>query len=59
MSKAKYPMWHILIRYGDRELEFYTDDLNDIIPEILRWFRDNFEPKDWPSILKWTEGIKE
>jgi len=52
-------MWHIQIRYGDKELEFYTDDLNDIIPELLRWFRRNFDKEDWPSMLLWVEGIKE
>jgi len=52
-------MWHIRIRYGDRELEFYTDDPNDIIPEILRWFKIRFDKEDWPYILKWVEGIKE
>jgi len=52
-------MLFIHVRYSDKEIEFYAKSPDDAIFDILAWFRRNFEPKDWPYILKWVEGIKE
>jgi len=52
-------MLFVHLRYSDKEIEFYAKSSDDAIFDILRWFRRNFEPKDWPTILKWIEGMKE
>jgi len=52
-------MIHIIIRYKGKELEFSAETPEDVISEILRWFRLRFDKEDWPYILKWVEGIKE
>jgi len=59
MRKPNRPLWHISIRYKGKQCDFYAKSPNEIIKEILAWFRRYFEPKDWPYILKWLEGIKE
>jgi len=52
-------MWLVHVRYSDKEVKFYAKSPDEVIFEILGWFRRNFEPKEWPSILKMIEGKKE
>jgi len=59
MTKRKRPLCLVSIRYKGKQCDFYARSTDEIIEEMLAWFRRNFEPKDWPTILKWNEGIKE
>jgi len=59
MSKPNRPLCHVYIKYGNKECDFYAHSPDEIIKEMLAWFRRNFEPEDWPYILKEFEGIKE
>jgi len=51
-------MIHIIIRYKGKKCDFYAHSPDEIIKEMLAWFRRNFDKDDWPFILKYVEGIK-
>jgi len=57
-DKPKRLLCHVYIKYGGKECDFYASSTNEIIKEMLAWFRRNFDPDDWPFILKYVEGIK-
>jgi len=58
MTKPNRPKWQVIAKYGDHNIEFYVDTGDEVIAELLRWFGLRFNKEDWPSILKWVEGIK-
>jgi len=57
-DKPKKLKWHVIAKCGSKEIEFYAKTTDEVITMLMAWFRHNFEPKEWPSILKWIEGIK-
>jgi len=57
--KSNRPKWHVKAKYGDHNIEFYAETTDEVIAILLRWIKRVVPYEEWPSILKWTEGIKE
>jgi len=58
MTKRNRPKLHVWIRYKGKECDIRRETPDEIIAALLEWFRKNFDPEDWPYVLKWVEGIK-
>jgi len=54
MSKQhNRPKWHVIAKYGNKDIEFYADTGDEVIAILLRWIRRVVPYEEWPAILKW------
>jgi len=56
--KRNRPKWYVIAKYGDKDIEFYAETGDEVIAILLRWIKKVVPYEEWPSILKWTEGIR-
>jgi len=60
MTKPKKSMWHVIAKYGDKQIEYSAETTDEVINILMAWIKMRIEPKDWPAILKWIgEEIKQ